>query len=302
LTPAVVGAGILVWIGATLLLSASARLARPSLVERVRPFHPSAGTRAPIRPRSRLVGQPLDWKARAVGVGDRAAAVLGVGEGAERRLRRIHSSTSAPAFRSRQLVASLMVMTAMAVGSLAGGAGPALSAFLVFGGGTLTFLLIEEDLNRRSDRWKSTTEAEVAVVAEQLAMLLNSGCSLGVALGRLAARGRGCVARDVALVANRVAQGLSEGEALAEWAERAGVEAVTRLVGVLSLHSEAADLGRLVTAEARRARREQQRRLVEAIERRGQQIWVPVTVATLVPGTILLAVPFLAALRLFANA
>jgi tight adherence protein C len=300
-TPAVFGAGVLVWIGATLLLSASARLARPSLVERVRPFHPSAGPRVPL-PWARPVGQPLDWKAWAVGAGDRVATVLGVGEGAERRLRRIHSNTTAAAFRSRQLVGSLMVMTAMAAISLAAAAAPALSAFLVFGGGTLCFLLIEEDLNRRSDRWKSTSLAEVAVVAEQLAMLLNSGCSLGVALGRLAARGRGCVARDVALVANRVAQGLSEGEALAEWAERAGVESVTRLVGVLSLHSEAADLGRLVTAEARRARREQQRRVVESIEKRGQQIWVPVTVATLVPGTILLTVPFLAALRLFANA
>ena len=41
---------------------------------------------------------------------------------------------------------------------------------------------------------------------------------------------------------------------------------------------------------------------IEQIERRGQQVWIPVTVATLVPGAILLAVPFLAALRTFANA
>ena len=51
-----------------------------------------------------------------------------------------------------------------------------------------------------------------------------------------------------------------------------------------------------------RARRDLQRRTIETIERRAQQVWVPVTVATLVPGVILLAVPFLAALRLFANA
>jgi hypothetical protein len=82
----------------------------------------------------------------------------------------------------------------------------------------------------------------------------------------------------------------------------ARVDVVDRLVGVLSLHTESADLGRLVSAEARLARRELQRRTIESIERRAQQVWVPVTVATLVPGVILLAVPFLAALRLFANA
>ena len=38
------------------------------------------------------------------------------------------------------------------------------------------------------------------------------------------------------------------------------------------------------------------------LERRAQQVWVPVTVATLVPGVIFLAVPFLAALKLFSNA
>jgi hypothetical protein len=73
------------------------------------------------------------------------------------------------------------------------------------------------------------------------------------------------------------------------------------LVPVLALNSEAADLGRLVSEEARAIRREQHRRLVETMERRGQQVWIPVTVATLVPGVIFLAIPFIEALRLFAG-
>jgi hypothetical protein len=44
-----------------------------------------------------------------------------------------------------------------------------------------------------------------------------------------------------------------------------------------------------------------QRELIEQIERRAQQVWIPVTVATLVPGAVLLAVPFLEALRLFST-
>ncbi len=86
-----------------------------------------------------------------------------------------------------------------------------------------------------------------------------------------------------------------------EWAELAGVDALDRLVAVLALNSQAGDLGRLVSDEARAIRREVQRELIEQIERRAQQVWVPVTVATLVPGAVLLAVPFIEALRLFSS-
>lgn len=65
------------------------------------------------------------------------------------------------------------------------------------------------------------------------------------------------------------------------------------------MNREAADLGRLVSDEARAIRRDVHRELLEAIERRSQQVWIPVTVATLVPGVLFLAVPFLEALRLF---
>ena len=41
--------------------------------------------------------------------------------------------------------------------------------------------------------------------------------------------------------------------------------------------------------------------IVETMERRSQSVWVPVTIATLVPGVILLAIPFGQALRLFTS-
>jgi hypothetical protein len=69
------------------------------------------------------------------------------------------------------------------------------------------------------------------------------------------------------------------------------------LVKVLGMHRDAGDLGHLVAAEARATRAESHRALVETIERRSQLVWIPVTIATLVPGLILLAVPFVAALR-----
>jgi hypothetical protein len=298
----VVAAGALVWIGATLLLSLWSRLARPTLAERLRPFHPGQAdpgrdVRAGSVDSLRDVLGPL-----ARQIGDRLAAVVGVAEGAERRLRRVHSPVSAATFRLRQAAATALAAVAGGLAGVLTGAPPAVAGLLVLGAPTLVFLLVEQRLARRSQAWQQTTSHELPIVAEQMAMLLNAGFSVGAALQRLAGRGGGCVARDIEEVVNRIQQGLSERTALGEWADAVDVDSVRRLVAVLTLHSEAADLGRLVSTEARAARRELQRGTVEQIERRAQQVWVPVTVATLVPGAILLAVPFLAALHMFANA
>jgi len=102
-------------------------------------------------------------------------------------------------------------------------------------------------------------------------------------------------------VVSRMRQGLTEADALREWAALARVDALDRLIAVLALNSEAADLGRLVSEEARSIRRDVQREVVEIMERRSQSVWIPVTVATLVPGVILLAIPFAQALRLFTS-
>ncbi|HET6794756.1 MAG TPA: type II secretion system F family protein [Acidimicrobiales bacterium] len=301
MTRLAVGAGLVVWIGATMLLSTWSRLTRPSLAERLRPFHPGGASvhRRPAPGSVASLGEVLVPVVRQAG--DRLASILGVAEGAERRLERVHAPMSAGVFRLRQAAASAGAAIAGALLGLSAGAPPGMSALLTFGTPALVFLLFEQRLARRSEEWQRITAEEIPVVAEQLAMLLNAGFSLGASIGRLASRGQGCVARDLEAVVNRVHQGLTEAAALKEWSDRVRVEGVTRLVGVLTLHSEAADLGRLVSAEARSARRDLQRRTVEQIERRAQQVWVPVTVATLVPGAILLAVPFLAALHMFAN-
>jgi tight adherence protein C len=295
------GAGVLLWAGTTLLLSCWARMDRPTLLDRLRPYHP--GTLSVPADRGvfsvsslREVIGPL-----ARSSGDRLARLFGVTESVSARLHRIHSAMDATAFRVRQLLVTGASLVVAALIAAVRGLPAAVAAFLVLGLPVLTFLLIEQRLARASDRWKRDVALELPVVSEQIAMLLNAGYSLGAAISRLAARGSGCVAQDLSVVVNRVRQGVSETEALREWAELAQVEGVTRLVGVLALHSEAADLGRLVSAEAGQARRDLHRRTLEAIERRAQQVWVPVTVATLVPGVILLAVPFLSALRLFAN-
>jgi Flp pilus assembly protein TadB len=165
----------------------------------------------------------------------------------------------------------------------------------------LAFLIVEQQLANASDRRKRRLVLELPVVSEQLGMLLAAGYSLGAALNRLAHRGHGVCAQDLGRVAGRIRQGLSEVDALREWAAVADVDPLSRLVAVLALNREAGDLGRLIADEARAIRRDVHRDLIETIDRRGQQVWIPVTVATLVPGVIFLAVPFVEALRLFSE-
>lgn len=300
MTRLVVASGILAWVAATLLLSAWGRLDRPNLADRLAPYHP--GPRAGEAGGSPAVLTAGQLLLPAVsGLAERLAGLFGVSESAARRLRRIHSPLDPPGYRLRQLSWMGGGVVAGLVTAAAGAPAP-LAVLVLLGAPLLSFLVAEQRLAAASAAWQERLAREVPVVAEQLGMLINAGFSLSAAIARVAERGRGAAAADLRVVTNRLRQGVPELSALEEWADIAGVEAVTRLVGVLALNSEAHDLGRLVGAEARQARRDLHRRTVELIERRAQQVWIPVSVATLVPGVILLAIPFLAALRLFANA
>lgn len=293
--------GLAAWAGATLVLSQLRWFSRPPLVERLRPYSP-AGMGGPARRGTVLSVETFRDVVRplARSMGERLARLFGVSEELGTRLERIHSSDDVTAFRVRQLgwsVAGFALGTLLVVAVRP----PNPVALLLLGSGPLLgFLVPEQQVAAASDAWRRRLTLELPVVAEQLAMLLSAGYSLGAALNRLAARGSGNVSRDLARVCGRVRQGLTEVEALREWAEVAHVEALHRLLPILGLNREASDLGRLISQEARSIRKDTQRRLIETAERRAQQVWIPVTVAALVPGVIFLAVPFLEALRLFA--
>ena len=296
-----VASGLSLWVGTTLLLSQFRWFARPKLVDRLRPYAPGGSPavthRAALSVESvRDVVAPL-----CQGVGERMARVLGVTEELAVRLERLHSPLDVTGFRLRQVGWSVAGFGVAALLTVAVRPPVIAGLILVLSGPLLVFLLLEQRLATASDAWKRRLFLELPVVAEQLAMLLSAGYSLTGALNRLAARGRGHAARDLARVCGRIRQGLSEIDALREWAAVADLEAVHRLVPVLALNREASDLGRLVSDEARAIRRDAHRELVATIERRAQQVWIPVTVAALVPGVIFLAVPFLEALRLFSG-
>lgn len=287
--------------GSTLLLSELRWFRRRPLVERVAPYVPGGGAvggRGAVMSAGSFA-QVIGPLARAVG--ERAARALGVTEALAVRLERVHSPLDVTAFRVRQMAWALAGLVGGAVVALAAGLTGLPALGFVAGGAVLAFLVVEQRLASESARWQRRIFLELPVVSEQLGMLLGAGYSLGAALARLAARGAGACGRDLERVTGRIRQGLTEVEALHEWVDVADVEALRRLVGVLALNRQAGDLGRLIGDEARSIRRDVHRELVETIERRGEQVWVPVTVAALVPGVIFLSVPFVEALRLFSG-
>ena len=285
------------WAGAALLFGRIGWFRQLSLVERLGSHVPGArrkrsGSTAGLSVRSfKDVFAPL-----ASDVGEKVAQLFGVADGLAVRLRRIGSPLNPSTFRVRQVGHAALSCGAALVVQLLAGLPWAIGLLVVAGAPLLTFLVVEQRLLTASQRHQRRLFDELPVIAEQIGMLLGAGYSLGSALNRIAQRSNGLSARHLVVVTNRIRQGLDEAEALAEWAQLVELPELHRLVSVLALNREAGDLGRLIGEEARSMRREAQRRAMSEVERRDQLVWIPVTVATLVPGVMLMAIPFISAL------
>ena len=296
MTPLLLVSGLLLWVGLTLLFSEVRWFARRSLSDRLGPYVPGG---MGIRGRVGLLS--VESFREAVGpvarsLGSQFSRLFGVSEDLDRRLTRIHSHLDVTEFRVRQIGWSLAGLGTGALLSAAVRPPVQMALLFMFGGLLLSFLALEQQISSASDRWKRSVYLELPVVAEQVGMLLGAGYSLVGALDRVARRGSGAISDDLLRVLTRIRQGVTEEEALREWSELADVHAVERFVSVLALNREASDLGRLIAEESRAIRREVQRELLERMEKRGQQVWIPVTVATLLPGVVFIIIPFMSAL------
>jgi tight adherence protein C len=284
------------WVGATLLLAELRWFRHRPLLERLRPYRPG-GLSASERSRSLSVQSLRDVVGPlATDLGTRLARLLGIGEELAVRLERIGSTEDVTAFRVRQAVWASGAFAGVAGLSIVLGVpGPVVIAAAI-GAPLLAFCIIEQQLASASVAWQRHLVLELPVILEQLGILLSSGYSLGAAIARIGQRGHGVCAKEFRTVTLRVRQGVAQTDALRELAARADIAALHRLVGVLALNREAGDLGALISAEARNVRQDVHRQLIETIERRGEQVWIPVTVATLLPGVIFMAVPFIDAM------
>ncbi|MHB8295879.1 MAG: type II secretion system F family protein [Acidimicrobiales bacterium] len=319
-------AAVCLWCGSALLLSVVPRLGRLGIAERLRPYssrHRYAGaglahgaTAIELSGRTgRHAGADRAGRGGAPGLslrellaplarrlGSEVSRVFRTGDDLATRLERAHAGIGPTTFRLRQLGWAVLALFAGLVAAV-GTRLPALIGLgVVLGAPLLAYLVLEQRSLTASRIWQERVFLELPVVAEQLAMLLAAGYSLGSAITRIAARGEGACAADWSRVVSRMRQGLSETEALQEWSALAQVPAVTRLVMVVCAGAGATELSSSVSGEARLARREAQRKVVQVMDRRAQEVWVPVTVAALLPGVLFLAVPFFQALKAFAGA
>lgn len=288
------------WAGLVLVLAEFRWFRRGGLTERLHRYAPA--TAGSMRRNGALSAASV---AEVVGplmsaAADRVLSLLGANESLSITLQRLHAPIDAATFRLREAgwVAGSFAVAVLAATALA--PPPPLTVLLLAGAPLLAFLVVEQRLSAASAARRQRLFEELPVVTEQLGMLLGAGYSLGAAIGRLGSRGRGAAAEDLRRVSNRIRQGLSEEQALREWSAIADLPEVNRLVDLLALNRHGADLGPLVAGEARAIRREAHRRLLEVIDRRAQLVWIPVTIATLVPGVLFMAIPFIEAMRTFA--
>jgi hypothetical protein len=279
-------------LGAGLLLSNLRWFRRPPMWLRLQPYVPARTTGGGSR-------EGLDHvratSTAGSGWSPPFAALLGPHHQLESRLRRAGREVDPATFRTRQFTAAVVALLAALAAVLAVSPAVPLAAALVIGAPALAILAAEQRLDHHIAARRRELVVALPVTTEQLGLLVGAGFSLGSALSRLAGRSTGVVADELGDVVRRIRQGRSEVDALREWAADSELPQVERLVGVLALHREAGDLAALLADETATVRAEAHRSLIEAIERRSQLVWVPVTVATLVPGLILLAVPFLSA-------
>ena len=299
MTRLLVLSAILGTAGLSMVLARAPWFRQPNLAARLRLHTPGLPDRRPrilgarsfrdaLGPAAEHVG---GWTARAVGIHEDLAT----------RLERLHRAITPTQFRIGQVrQAALALLFAGAVVA-ALGLPNAIAVLLLAVAPVLSLLVSEQRLALASQRRKRDLVLELPLVEEQLAMLLDAGWSLGGALQRVSDRSSGPTSQDIARLLRSVRRGNSYCDALREWAAIADCPAVERLSAILSLAEQGADLGRLVSDEAQLGREERHRELLAAVERKGQQVWIPVTVAALVPGCMLLALPFLRALRFFSS-
>ncbi|MEZ5268222.1 MAG: hypothetical protein R2789_06525 [Microthrixaceae bacterium] len=285
------------FVGLSLILGCNRFFCRSGMPTRLAPYAPNR-----TEDRSAEPGTPsIVGSLRAVllpiaeSFGERLGRLSGIRTDLAARIKRAGSPRSPSEFRLEQFVAVLLTEAVACALALWIRPGPAVVILLTLGTPTLVALSAEHRLERGGSAHRTSgSRTPGGQRTDRCAPRVRPVARdrVGSHLPSQQRRGR----EDLRAVQMAVRQGTSEVEALRAWADRVRCEGVDRLVGVLSMHRDAADLGALLATEARGIRAAAHRRTIESIERRAQLVWIPVTVATLVPGLILIGVPFVNAM------
>jgi tight adherence protein C len=290
--------GVTLGGGLWLLVSSLPRVGRPPLTVRLAPYlvDVSSEARAMVRPRQTdplpiigvLLAPVIDSLTRAL------EAVLGGSAVIRLRLRQAGSTASVSHHRTRQLMAA----------SLGAAAGGALGATLardgavtlaagtagVLAGAAAAIAVTDALLARAAARRVAALTAELPTVVELLALSVSAGEPIADALRRIATAGSGQLAEELGRVVTRTGTGQPLARSLAEFRDDLSLPAVTRLVDqVLSALDRGTPLAEVLRAQARDAREESKRQVIESAGKREIAMLIPL-VFLILPVTVLFAV------------
>lgn len=160
-------------------------------------------------------------------------------------------------------------------------------------GGGLTWL-IEKRLAtwRRKARIAKLDSSLVALLSQIHLQLLN-GRSLHAALSGA----KGVLNKDVSLLQVLARSGMDLDMAVGYWIEDFDTNTKKRVGDLLLTRASTSETISLTLGLIQQLKNEQRFALIASIERRNQLVWIPVTIAVLVPGMIFIAIPLEATLR-----
>lgn len=277
-------------VGWVLVLGAFRPLRRPSLLQRLEHRLDGPGHDLGRRGHPRTLRSERGGTVGRRGLGRTSARL-------ERRLERAGSAatprqlaTGAVASAGAGLLLGLLLSTATASTPLRLLL-PILGAAL---GGLAPFGLLEQRASRR----QAERTAAFPLLVEHLAMLAGHGFALPEAFWRLERRWRGTtIGEDLGALCRRMSQGAEPAVAVADWADAHRFPPAARLADALAATATSSDCERVLWQLGRAERERTLAELVRRFQVREQQVWIPVTVAALVPGMLLLVLPFARALH-----
>lgn len=153
-------------------------------------------------------------------------------------------------------------------------------------------------------RWSRLSDAlqhELVHLVENLALHVASGRSAASAITKASKVTAMTWSPLLRGVEEDIARGLPPSSSLDALAQTVSMREFTRVAQLLGRHTYSPELSNLLRDELGTLRRESRLRLLKVLEKRSQIVWIPVTVAILVPGSILLTIPLLQMMKTFAQ-
>ncbi len=294
-------AGAAAALGLLLLLSWRSARRPPSIGDRIAPYVPAPGRRAPAVDPLAGAWQTLMLLIRP------GAARPGAGRPAGHsaltaRLRAAGLGTSADHYRLERVVwCALGAAGGLAAGAWLslGGSSPVGAFVLAGAGGLAGWLARDRRLVRQTTRRRERIERQLPTVAELLAFAVAAGESPMAALERVAGCTSGDLSDEVLLAVCDIRSGTSLEAALRGMADRVGAPALGRFVdGIAVAVERGTPLAEVMRAQSADARAGQQRALMEVAGRKDAAMLVPV-VFLILPTVVLIALfPGVSGLRL----